>query len=134
MTSSLTCRRCQPDARGSAPRNVGATWATSSSASRASRVGDGHPVTFFASLVLVLVWGASGPIMDYSDTWQLIINTFTTAVTYLVIFVVQHTQNHDTAALHAKLDELITHLQGPRDELAGIENAVAPPHSDASRD
>lgn len=94
---------------------------------RRSSMAMGHPVTFSVSLALVLVWAATGPLLGYSDTWQLIINTFTTVVTYLVIFLVQHSQNHDTAALHAKLDELITHLQGPRDELAGIEKAVTPP-------
>ena len=81
----------------------------------------GHPVTFTVSFVLVLIWAATGPLVGYSDTWQLVINTFTTVVTYLVIFLVQHTQNHDTAALHAKMDELITHLSGPRDQMAGIE-------------
>lgn len=99
---------------------------------RYSSLAMGHPLTFFASLVLVLVWGASGPLMGFSDTWQLIINTFTTVVTYLVIFLVQHSQNHDTAALHAKIDELILHLNGPRDELAGVENEEGIPSGNHS--
>jgi len=88
---------------------------------RASSYAMGHPLAFVASVAFVILWLVTGPLFGFSDTWQLVINTLTTVVTFLMIFLVQHSQNHDTAALHAKLDELITHLSGPRDEIAGIE-------------
>jgi low affinity Fe/Cu permease len=67
----------------------------------------GHPLTFVAALALVGVWAASGPAFHYSETWQLVINTGTTIVTFLMVFLIQNTQNRDNVALQAKLDELI---------------------------
>ena len=67
----------------------------------------GRPVTFILCCLIVIVWGVSGPIFGFSDTWQLIINTGTTIVTFLMVFLIQNTQNRDGAALQAKLDELI---------------------------
>ena len=67
----------------------------------------GRPVTFVMCCALVLVWALSGPIFGFSDTWQLVINTGTTVVTFLMVFVIQNTQNRDGAALQTKLDELI---------------------------
>ena len=67
----------------------------------------GRPVTFILCCLVVLVWGLTGPIFGFSDTWQLIINTGTTIVTFLMVFLIQNTQNRDGAALQAKLDELI---------------------------
>ncbi len=67
----------------------------------------GRPVTFIGCCLIVVVWGVSGPIFGFSDTWQLIINTGTTIVTFLMVFLIQNTQNRDGAALQAKLDELI---------------------------
>jgi low affinity Fe/Cu permease len=67
----------------------------------------GHAATFIGCVVVVLVWAASGPLFGYTDTWQLIINTGTTIVTFLMVFLIQNTQNRDGAAIQAKLDELI---------------------------
>ena len=67
----------------------------------------GRPLTFIAAIVLIVVWGVTGPMFGYSDTWQLVINTGTTIVTFLMVFLIQNTQNRDGAAIQAKLDELI---------------------------
>ena len=67
----------------------------------------GRPVSFFAAVAIVLLWIATGPIFGFSDTWQLVINTSTTIITFLMVFLIQNTQNRDNAALQAKLDELI---------------------------
>jgi low affinity Fe/Cu permease len=67
----------------------------------------GSPWAFVISTILVVMWAASGPMFDYSDTWQLVINTTTTVITFLMIFLVQNTQNRDTLSVHLKLDELI---------------------------
>jgi len=67
----------------------------------------GSPWVFAGALAIVVVWGLSGPIFGFNDTWQLVINTGTTIITFLMVFLIQHTQNADTAALHLKLDELI---------------------------
>jgi low affinity Fe/Cu permease len=72
-------------------------------------------------VLTILVWGVTGPIFHYSDTWQLIINTGTTIVTFLMVFLIQNTQNRDGAALQAKLDELIRAHQDARDAYMGIE-------------
>src|SRR5688572_31374037 len=67
----------------------------------------GHPAAFALACLLVAVWAAAGPAAGYSDTWQLVVNTGTTVATWLMIFVLQHTQNRDTRATHLKLDEII---------------------------
>src|SRR5687767_12760394 len=67
----------------------------------------GRPLTFVISVALILLWGLSGPLFGFSDTWQLIINTATTVVTFLMVFLIQNTQNRDGAAIQTKLDELI---------------------------
>lgn len=75
-------------------------------ASRVARAA-GRPMTFALSLILILVWAVTGPLFGFSDTWQLVINTGTTIVTFLMVFLIQNTQNRDGAAIQAKLDELI---------------------------
>ena len=75
-----------------------ATWVTKAS---------GSSTAFFVAFLVVLIWGLSGPVFNYSEPWQLVINTGTTIVTFLMIFVIQHSQNKDTMALHLKLNELI---------------------------
>jgi low affinity Fe/Cu permease len=82
----------------------------------------GRPITFALCCVVVIVWAATGPLFNYSDTWQLIINTGTTIVTFLMVFLIQNTQNRDGAAIQAKLDELIRALEGARNHFVGIEH------------
>jgi low affinity Fe/Cu permease len=89
-------------------------------ASRTAQV-IGHPVIFLAALVIVVVWGASGPVFHFSDTWQLVINTGTTVITFLVVFLIQNTQNRDAKALHLKLDELIRSHVPAHNEMIDIE-------------
>jgi low affinity Fe/Cu permease len=81
----------------------------------------GKPVTFLAAVAVVVLWAVTGPIFHYSDTWQLVINTGTAIVTFLMVFLIQATQNRDTLALQIKLSELILALEGARNELAAIE-------------
>jgi low affinity Fe/Cu permease len=81
----------------------------------------GMPVTFLACCVIVLVWAVSGPFFGFSDTWQLIINTGTTIITFLMVFLIQNTQNRDGAAIQAKLDELIRAGHG-ENTFIGIEH------------
>jgi len=87
-----------------------------------SRV-SGRPTTFLLAVAVVLVWAVTGPLFGFSDTWQLFINTGTTIVTFLMVFLIQATQNRDTLALQLKLDELIIATQDARNHLAGIEEA-----------
>ncbi|MGH6985119.1 MAG: low affinity iron permease family protein [Stellaceae bacterium] len=81
----------------------------------------GRPLTFCTAVIIVLVWGISGPIFHYSDTWQLVINTGTTIVTFLMVFLIQATQNRDTTAVQLKLDELIR-AGTARNQLIAVED------------
>lgn len=83
----------------------------------------GRPATFLLAVTVVLVWAITGPLFGFSDTWQLVINTGTTIVTFLMVFLIQATQNRDTMALQLKLDELILATKNARNEIAGIEEA-----------
>src|SRR5437016_480968 len=82
----------------------------------------GSPWAFLAAIVVTVVWASLGPFFDFSDTWQLFINTGTTIATFLVVFLLQHTQNHDTHVLQLKLDELIRALEPARNELVNMES------------
>jgi low affinity Fe/Cu permease len=81
----------------------------------------GHPAAFFVAVLGVLIWAACGSMFGYSDTWQLVINTSTTIITFLVVFLIQNTQNHDSRVLQLKLDELIRALREARTGLVGLE-------------
>ena len=81
----------------------------------------GRPLTFLLCCLLVVVWAASGPVFHFSDTWQLVINTGTTIVTFLMVFLIQNSQNREGEALQAKLDELIRALDNAEDRFIGLE-------------
>jgi low affinity Fe/Cu permease len=82
----------------------------------------GTPGMFFLALTTIVIWAAVGPLFHFSDTWQLVVNTATTIVTFLIVFLIQNTQNRDARAIHLKLDELILHLKGPRNQLLNVED------------
>ena len=90
-------------------------------ASKAARI-LGEPLAFILSVLFVAVWAASGPLLHYSDTWQLIVNTATTVLTFLAVFLIQNSQNRDGAAIQAKLDEVIRALDKAREQFIGIEH------------
>ena len=81
----------------------------------------GSSVTFIGAIVIIAVWALTGPTFHFSDTWQLIINTGTTIVTFLMVFLIQNTQNRDAKAVHLKLDELLRGVKGARTGLVDIE-------------
>jgi low affinity Fe/Cu permease len=82
----------------------------------------GQPQTFILAFFLIIGWAMTGPMFGFSDTWQLVVNTSTTIVTFLIVFLLQNSQNRDAAAMQAKLDELIRAMDAARNEFIGIEH------------
>lgn len=89
-------------------------------ANAASRA-TGKPLTFALAVAVVVIWAVTGPLFHFSDTWQLVINTGTTIVTFLMVFLIQNTQNRDSEAMHVKMDELIRALEGAHNALLDLE-------------
>ncbi len=89
--------------------------------SHKTSTGVGSPWAFALACLAILVWAVSGPLFHFSDTWQLVINTGTTIITFLMVFLIQNTQNRDAVAIHLKLDELICALKGARNQLVDVE-------------
>ena len=92
----------------------------------ASRVADrvGSPAAFLGGLGLIVIWAITGPFFGYSDTWQLVVNTATTIVTFLMVFLIQNTQNRDARAIHLKLDELLRAVDTARTSLVDLEDST----------
>jgi low affinity Fe/Cu permease len=82
----------------------------------------GHPGAFIGATLACIIWAISGPLFNYSDTWQLVINTATTVLTFLAVFLIQNSQNRDGAAIQAKLDEILIAVKKARSEFVGIEH------------
>src|SRR6478735_11536495 len=99
-------------------RKVGWFTRTAKAASRFT----GRPLCFILAMLVVITWIVTGPLFHFSDTWQLVINTGTTIITFLMVFLIQRSQNKDSRALHLKLNELIASLKGPSNRLVDIEN------------
>lgn len=83
--------------------------------------GAGKPATFVAALAIIVIWAVLGPLFGFSDTWQLVVNTGTTIITFLMVFLIQHTQNKDSQAVQVKLDELIRSHRGAHNALLDLE-------------
>ncbi len=88
---------------------------------RVASLSSGRPITFFLAVLLIVVWAGTGPLFGFSDTWQLVINTGTTIVTFLMVFLIQNTQNRDTEAFHIKLDEMIRATRRARNMMLDLE-------------
>src|SRR5438067_1165211 len=94
----------------------------------------GSSWAFILAVVIILVWAVTGPVFHFSDTWQLVINTGTTIVTFLIVFLIQNTQNRDAKAVHLKLDELIRGVKGARTGLVDLEDLTDEQLQDLAED
>jgi low affinity Fe/Cu permease len=105
------------------PEQKDNSWSFAEIAKRTSEFA-GSSIAFVGACAVILIWVVTGPLFHFSDTWQLIINTGTTIVTFLMVFLVQHTQNRDARALHLKMDELLRSLDSARNRLIDLENCT----------
>src|ERR1051326_2337049 len=94
----------------------------------------GSSWAFIFAVLIIIVWAITGPMFHYSDTWQLVINTGTTIITFLMVFLIQNTQNRDAKAIHLKLDELLKGVKGARTGLVNLENASEEELKDLQKD
>jgi len=111
---------CGPLAVSLSKNNKAPSWFTVF-AQKAAQLA-GRPIAFLLAVITIVVWAVTGPMFGYSDTWQLVINTGTTIVTFLMVFLIQNSQNRDALAFQVKLDELIIKLHGAGNEIAGAED------------
>ena len=100
--------------------NGSSSWFPSFARSMANA--SGKPATFVIAVLVIIVWAVTGPIFGYSDTWQLVINTGTTIVTFLMVFLIQRAQNNDARAIHLKLNEIVAALHGASNRLINVED------------
>src|SRR6186997_2376517 len=115
----ITTNNNSRSSRASAPSALAQRF---SQFAHATSVWSGHPLAFLTAAMMIIVWVLTGPIFNYSDTWQLVINTGTTIVTFLMVFLIQNTQNRDTLAIQLKLSELVLAMKGGENKFAAIED------------
>ena len=92
--------------------------------SHATSLGAGTPAAFIEAMLTIILWGVTGPMFHYSDTWQLVINTSTTIITFLMVFLIQNTQNRDSKAIHLKLDEIIRSIKEASNDFIDLEDCT----------
>jgi low affinity Fe/Cu permease len=117
----MTQTNSAPDGHGNHARAAGLT-AKFSHFAQQTAIWTGHPWAFLLAVAVIVVWIVTGPVFHYSDTWQLVINTGTTIVTFLMVFLIQNTQNRDMMAVQLKLSELVIAMKGAKNSYASIED------------